>query len=147
MVILLLIIITGILLCIIFCPCCACCPCNRQRSVTIFHVTTLHSNDNDYCRKRLIEKRYIISQMSATSSDMTLASNMQASDVDFPMYDNTGEMRRNSELAEIEEEVLMWQNQDDDMENIYEFTDDTNVTSGPIKQVYYYENSFQKCNC
>ena len=69
---------------------------------------------------------------------MTLASNIQASEVDFPIYDNSGEMRRNSELAEIEEEVLMWQNQDTDNENIYEFTDDVNTTSSATKQVHYF---------
>jgi len=102
---------------------------------SLFYYIILHSN-NDYCRKRLIEKRYIISQLSATASDMTLASNIQVSEVDFPMYDNSGDMRRNSELAEIEEEVLMWQNQNDDNENIYEFTDDVKPTSDVTKQVH-----------
>jgi len=66
---------------------------------------------------------------------MTLTSNMHTSESDYHIYSNTGAARRNSELAEIEDEVLMWQNPDNVDENIYEFTDDVNATSGPTNQV------------
>ena len=57
-------------------------------------------------RKLLIEKRYIISNMAASTSDMTMTSTIPPhSD---QLYDNVGPPRRNSELAEIGEETMMW---------------------------------------
>ena len=62
------------------------------------------------CRKLLIEKKYIISNLSATTSDMTLNSSLPPSESGFQLYDNVGPARRPSQLAEIGEEKMMWKN-------------------------------------
>ena len=61
-------------------------------------------------RKLLIEKRYIINNLSATTSDMTLNSNVQHSESGFAIYSDVGPARRASDLAEIGEETTVWQN-------------------------------------
>lgn len=48
-------------------------------------------------------------------SDMTMNSSIPESDSAFQLYDNIGPPRRNSELAEIGEEKMMWR----DSENPY----------------------------
>ena len=58
----------------------------------------------------LIEKKYIISNLSATTSDMTLSTSLPPSESGFQLYDNVGPARRPSQLAEIGEETMMWKN-------------------------------------
>ena len=58
-------------------------------------------------RKQLIEKEYIISNLSATTSDMTLNSSSPPGESSFQLYDNVGPARRPSQLAEIGEETYV----------------------------------------
>ena len=89
------------------------------------------------CRKLLVEKRYIISNLSATTSEMTLNSTLPQAESAFQLYDDVGAPRRPSQLAEIGEETMMWLNREN--ESPYVFDRGENETlSEPEKNVRTY---------
>lgn len=64
---------------------------------------------------------------------MTLNSNLPQSESAFALYDNVGPVRRNSELAEIGEEQVMWRNgEKSGFENPYVYDTEDNETLNEI---------------
>ena len=68
--------------------------------------------------------------MSASISDMTMTSGLPPSD---QLYDNVGPPRRNSELAEIGEEMMMWR--DDENPYVYDLGENETLNE-PTNEVY-----------
>ena len=63
---------------------------------------------------------------------MTLTSNLPHAESAFVLYDNVGPPRRNSQLAEIGEETMMWQGNENPY--VYDLGDDE-AMSEPTNKV------------